>query len=112
MFVGGGRGYRSLPLTHVILEYIDGFLVVLRVLHLAEYIFDVEKFGVDLLWRLVILTDDENLGGLVSGRLRFCGLHFFKELLEHPHDRVVVLGAKHFGYEPATLFQELGSKFE
>ncbi len=53
------------------------------------------------------LADDKDLGGLVSGGLWFGGLHLPEELLEDPHERLVVFGAEDFGDEGAAFGQEL-----
>lgn len=93
-------------------EEIDGLVGVGGALDLAEDELDVEELGIDLVGRLVGLTHDEYLGGLVTRRLRFGRVDLLEELLEHPHDGVVVFGAEHLGDEPAALLEELGRKLE
>lgn len=58
------------------------------------------------------LADDKDLGGLVSGGLWFGGLHLPEELLEDPHERLVVFGAEDFGDEGAAFGQELAGQLE
>lgn len=58
------------------------------------------------------LTDDEDLGGLVPRGLRFGGLNLLEELLEDPHERLVVFGAEDFRDERAALREELAGQFE
>ena len=48
----------------------------------------------------------------MSGRSRLGGVDAFEELVEDPHERLVVLGAEHLGDEGAALHQELGGELE
>lgn len=58
------------------------------------------------------MADNKDFGGLVTGRLRFGGLHFLKELLEDPHEWLVVFGAKDFGDESSSLVKKLTSELQ
>ncbi len=63
----------------------------------------VEELGVELVRRLVALADDEDLGRLHARRVRLGRVDALEELLQHPHQRLVVLGAEDLGHEPAAL---------
>ena len=41
------------------------------------------------------LTNDKNLGGFVTGSLWFGGMNFLEELIENPHQGLVVFWTKH-----------------
>jgi hypothetical protein len=77
-----------------------------------EHVLRVEQPGVDFLRRQVRLAHYENLCALVTRRLRLGGLHLLEELLEHPQQRVVVLAAEYFGYEPSTSDQEFAGELQ
>ena len=99
-------------MIHVAAEEIVDLLAVVVVVDFAEDELDVEELRVDLLGRLVVRAHDEYLGGLVTRRLRLGGLHLLEELLEDPHDGVVVLGAEDLRHKPAVLLQELRRQLE
>ena len=67
----------------------------------------VQELWVDPAGRHKIFTDYKNFSRLVTRGLGFGGPDLLEELLENPVEREVVLGAEHFGNEPASLSQEL-----
>lgn len=62
--------------------------------------------------RAVTLADNKDFGRLVTGCLRFGGLHFLKELLEDPHEWLVVFGAKDFGDKSSSFVEKLTSELQ
>lgn len=58
------------------------------------------------------MADDKDFSGLVTGGLRFGGLHFLKELLKNPHEWLVVFGAKNFGDESSSFVEKLRGEFQ
>ena len=98
--------YRCATAAALLQREINHQLVVLvsaDLLHLEENALGVEKLGIDLVWCLVLLTHDEDLGGLVSGGCRLGGVDSLEELVQHPDDGGVVLGPEDFGHEGAVL---------
>ena len=86
-------------------------LTVLR-LDITEHVFRVKELWIDFVGSEVALAHHEYLGGLVSGRGRLGGVHLLEKLAEHPDEALVVLGAEHFGDEPAALAEEAGGKLK
>lgn len=60
----------------------------------------------------ITVTDDEDLGGLVTGSLRLGGLHLLEELLEDPHQGLIVFGAKDFGDKGPSFCEKLAGQLE
>ena len=58
------------------------------------------------------LTDDKDLRGFISGRLGFSGHDLFEELLEHPHEGLVILGAEHLGNKDTSFLEEFTGQLE
>jgi hypothetical protein len=68
-----------------------------------ENVFRVKKFGVNFVWSLVALADDEDFSRFVTGGSRLCGVHPLEELVQHPYDGRVVLGTENFCDECTVL---------
>jgi hypothetical protein len=75
-------------------------------------VFRVQELGIDVLGRSEILADDEDLGRDVTGRRRFGGFDLGEQLVEDPHQRVVVATSEDFCHERSSLLQELGGQLE
>lgn len=83
------------------------FLFFLKNLHLKNY------FPSLMCTRLPLtLTDDEDLGRLISRCLRLGRLHFVEELLKDPDKWLIVFRAEHLGDKRATFRQELAGQLE
>lgn len=63
-------------------------------------------------WLLLTLTNNKDLCGLVSGRLRLCGLHFLEKLLKNPEQRLIVFGAEDLGDERPAFVQKVAGQFQ
>ena len=61
---------------------------------------------------MLFRSDDKDFGGLVTGRLGLGGLHLPEELLEDPHEGLVVLGAKDFGDKSPSFSKKLAGELE
>ena len=57
------------------------------------------------------LAHDENLSGFVTGGLRLGGVDLFEELLEHPHEPVVILRSENLRNKPSTRAEEKCCQF-
>ena len=79
-------------------------------LDLLEGELGVEQAGIDLVGGQVRLADDKDLGTLLARAGGLERLDLFEELVEDPHEGVVVRRAEHLRDEGATGAQELGGK--
>lgn len=58
------------------------------------------------------MADDKDFSRLITRCLRFGGLHFPEELLEDPHEWLVVFGAKNFGDESCSFVKKLTGELQ
>jgi hypothetical protein len=96
----------TLTLLHFGVEDL-GFVVRSWGGEFGENIFGVKELGIEALRGLVATANDENFGRHVTGRRRLGSLNRCEELLEHPQQRVVVLGTENLGDESSALSQKL-----
>jgi hypothetical protein len=88
----------------------EGLLIFIN-FNLSKDIFWVKQFWINLVWSKIALTNHKDLSGLCTRCLWFGGVDFLKELLEDPHQSLVVLGPEHLGNEPSSLLEEFTSQF-
>ena len=67
-----------------------------------------QKPRIDLVWFKKSLANDEDLGRLVTRSLRLRREDFLEELLEDPHQGVIIFRSEHFGHEPTAFPHEFG----
>ncbi|EPE02974.1 hypothetical protein F503_08851 [Ophiostoma piceae UAMH 11346] len=87
-----------------------GLVVGRRVGEFGKDGLGVEEAGIDALRGLEAAAHDEDFGRHVARRRRLGGLDLGEQLVEHPHERVVVLGAEDLGDKGAALDEELGGQ--
>ena len=95
-----------LLLAELGVQHVERRRGLLRVL--TEDVLRVEQARVDRVGRAVVLAHHEDLGRLAARRRRLRRVDLLEELLEDPHERVVVLRAVDLGDERAALAEVVG----
>jgi hypothetical protein len=101
----------TVALVRLLLLHDVGFLGGVEV-QLLKHVLGIEKLGIDFLGREVAEADDEDLGGLISGRGGLGCFYALEQLVQDPQECVVITGPEHLGDEGTAGAQEVDSELE
>jgi hypothetical protein len=95
-----------------LLEWCDLLVGVLLFFDFLEGELRVKELGINRVWSLEALADNENLSRLSTRGLWLWDLNFVEEILQHKEERVVVLRSENLGDEGTASPKHFGRNLE